>query len=301
MKYFDKSKLKKLYKPAWNSSGEDNGQVTIIGGSELFHGAPLLALKVASRIVDMVFFTTPEKSVGHVAEQMKSKLLSFIWVPWEEADSYIEKSDAVLIGPGFMRYNSETQNLKFKAQNYDNAGEFTREITEKLLKNFPEKKWVIDAGSLQVIDPELLPKGCIITPNKKEFEILFGWESEITSDGGRLKQSESHDSSEVKLVRMMAKKYNCTIVLKGPETIVASPDDVVIVKGGNPGMTKGGTGDVLAGLAVAMLAKNEPFLAASAASFIAKAAADELYRKVGPNYNADDLASQIPLTLASFK
>jgi len=47
---FDPRELKKLYKPAHESAGEDNGQVTIIGGSSLFHGAPLLALKVASRI-----------------------------------------------------------------------------------------------------------------------------------------------------------------------------------------------------------------------------------------------------------
>ena len=35
-------------------------QITIIGGSDLFHGAPILALKTASRIVDMVFFTSPD-------------------------------------------------------------------------------------------------------------------------------------------------------------------------------------------------------------------------------------------------
>ncbi|KKR63507.1 MAG: hypothetical protein UU03_C0003G0014 [Candidatus Woesebacteria bacterium GW2011_GWA1_40_45] len=106
-KNFNPKILKKLYKPYKDSSGEDNGQVTIIGGSSLFHGAPLLALKVASRIVDMVFFTSPEPSVGGVAEKIKSKLLSFIWIPWDEIENYIEKSDAILIGPGFLRFRSE--------------------------------------------------------------------------------------------------------------------------------------------------------------------------------------------------
>ena len=55
MRVFEKNKLKMLYKPPLKSSGEDNGQITVIGGSKLFHGAPLLSLKVASRIVDMVF------------------------------------------------------------------------------------------------------------------------------------------------------------------------------------------------------------------------------------------------------
>jgi len=280
MKIFNESELKKLCKPAQKISGEDNGQITIIGGSKLFHGAPLLSLKVASRIVDMVFFATPEPSVGKVAEQFKSKLFSFIWVPWDEVDSYIQKSDSVLIGPGFMRYKSEVKNSKLKIKNYvDEEGEKTKEITKHFLIKYPNKKWVIDAGSLQVIDPELLPKGCVVTPNNKEFEMLF-----------KVKSQRS-------IVKSMAEKYNCIINSKGPQNIVCSPTECVEIKGGNAGLTKGGVGDVLAGLSVALLAKNEPFLAAASASFIAKAAADELYKKVGTNYNADDLASQIPETL----
>jgi len=93
-----------------------------------------------------------------------------------------------------------------------------------------------------------------------------------------------------------AKKYKCYISLKGAISYVYSPDDVIEVRGGNPGMTKGGTGDVLAGLTVALLAKNDPFLAASSASYIVKRAADELHKKFGVNYNADDLADKIPST-----
>ncbi len=273
---FDPNRLKELYKPPKDSNGEDNGQITIIGGSSLFHGAPLLSLKVASRIVDMVFFSSPDASVGKVAQELKSKLLSFIWVLWDEVDHYIEKSEAVLIGPGFMRYSNENQKSKIKNQNvFDSAGGKSREITEKLLKKFPNKKWVIDAGSLQVMEPEWIPQGAILTPNKKEFEMLFG----------NLSPQDA------------AKKYNCAIVLKGVTTVVADSKDIVNVTGGNAGMTKGGTGDVQAGLTVALLAKNEPFLAASSAAYLVKAAADELYKKVGVNYNADDLADQIPLTI----
>ena len=299
---FDKALLKKLYKPDENSSGEENGQVTIIGGSSLFHGAPLLSLKVASRVVDMVFFTSPEPSVGAVAEQIKSKLLSFIWIPWEDVEAYIQKSDAVLIGPGMMRYRSENKKSKVKNQNdkskfkildadkpLDGEGRKTREITKRLLLKFPEKKWVIDAGSLQTMDEVYIPSESILTPNVKEFELLF----KLKTQNLKLKST----IQKSKLVQEKARQYNCTIVLKGPETIVCSPNECVIVKGGNAGMTKGGTGDVLAGLTVALLSKNNPFLAASVASYIAKAAADELYSKVGTNYNADDLADKIPKTL----
>lgn len=58
-------------------------QTTIISGSRLFHGAPLLALKVASRLNRMVFFSSPEPSLGEVAAKIKSRLFSFIWVPFE--------------------------------------------------------------------------------------------------------------------------------------------------------------------------------------------------------------------------
>jgi len=270
-KKFDPKTLKELYKPPASSNGEDNGQVTIIGGSKLFHGAPLLSLKVASRLVDMVFFASPEASVGEVANYMKAQLGSFIWVPWEELDKYIQKSDAVLVGPGFMRYAKEGG-----TQKGDDAYNQSRDITTSLFKKFPDKKWVIDAGSLQVIEPKLLPKGCVITPNKKEYEMLF-------------------DNMDI---QQASKKYGCTICLKGQITKVASPNEVVEISGGNSGLTKGGTGDVHAGLTVALLAKNKPFLAASAAAYIIKRTAERLAETVGTNFNADDLAEEIPSTMA---
>jgi hydroxyethylthiazole kinase-like uncharacterized protein yjeF len=299
IKVFNPLELKKLYKAPPESSGEDNGQVTIIGGSELFHGAPLLSLKVASRIVDMVFFASPNPGVGDVAGQMKSELFSFIWIPWQETESYIQKSDAVLIGPGFMRYSREIKNSKGKSQNknlkvenYDGEGKRTREISERLLRRFSNKKWVIDAGSLQTMKAEWIPEKAILTPNKKEFELLFGKELELRGQG--LDYTKEKLSSNLKY---LTSKYNCTIVLKGPLTYVSDGGNTIEIHGGNSGMTKGGTGDVLAGLTVALLAKNDPFLAACGASYIVKAAADELYKSVGANYNADDLADKIPHTI----
>lgn len=254
MIFFDPEQIKKLYVSPPNSSKNDNGQVTIIGGSELFHGAPLLALIVASRIVDMVFFASPKPSVGRVAEQIKSKLFSFIWVPWDKTAEYVEKSDAVLIGPGLMRTPK------------------TRKITKWFLTKFPDKKWVIDAGSLQMMEPDWIPEGAILTPNHKEFESLFGSADPV----------------------VVAQKYKCTIVLKGSETSIFSPEVSLIIKGGNAGLTKGGTGDVQAGLTVAFLAKNDTILAASAAAYLTKKAGEELYEEVGTNYSADDLAKRIP-------
>ena len=293
MRAFDPKEILNLYQPKDKSSGEENGQVTIIGGSKLFHGAPLFALKVASRIVDIFFFTSPESSVGRIAEIVKSKLMSFIWVPWEDVEAYIQKSDAVLVGPGFMRFKSESQITNHKSlSGYDGAARVTRDITKRLLLKFSNKKWVIDAGSLQVMDAEWIPKGAVLTPNRKEFELLFN----IKYQKSKIKDT----NQKLKIVFEKAREYKCIIVLKGPETVICSPEECVLVKGGNPGMTKGGTGDVLAGLTVALLAKNNSFLAAASASYIAKKAADELFEKVGVNYNADDLADKIPEVLGKY-
>src|SRR4030042_3267820 len=265
MKVFEEKELQKIYKPQDGRKGS-NGLITVIGGSYLFHGAPFLSLKTASRVVDMVFFSSPEPSVGEVAEELKCKLNSFIWVPFTQVEEYLQKSDAILIGPGLMRYHKEGE------KSSDKNGQKTKKITESLLAKFPQKQWVIDAGSLHVMDKKFIPKNAILTPNRGEYESLFG--------------QQKPDQA--------AKENHCVIIYKNTQSEVYSEQEVRLIKGGNNGLVKGGTGDVLAGLSVALAAKNPPFWSACAASFIIKKAADELYQKVGFAYNADDLAEKIP-------
>lgn len=277
---FTAENLNWLWKPGKNSGKGENGQVVIIGGSSLFHGAPILALRTASRMVDMVYFSSPEKGLEQITA--KAGLQAFIWVPWEEIEHYVEKSDAVLIGPGFMRYAQE--NSKYKVLNpkeFDREGTLTRSVTKYFLQKYPHKKWVIDGGSLQVMEKEWIPKKAVLTCNKKEFELLFNVQYSISD------------------IQDMAKKYGCVVVHKGVVTCVSDGEVAYEVAGGNAGLTKGGTGDIQAGLAVGFLAKNESLLAASAAAFLIKAAADEIYNKVGFNYNADDIADQVFATYKS--
>ncbi len=262
--------LERLWKPKQDSTGEENGQVVIIGGSELFTGAPLLSLMAASRLVDMVFLATPEMDRGAVERTaLFSKLKSVIWIPKNELSKYIEKADATLIGPGMMRYRSENSNEKM---GLDVAGTETRMLTQYLLSQYPDKKWVIDGGSLQVIEPSLLPAGTVVTPNKKEYELLFSEEFTLEN------------------LQSNAKKYSILICHKGPTGYVTDGETTYEIDGGNAGLTKGGTGDVLAGMTVGLLAKNEPLLATAAASYIVKKTAEYLYEKVGYNFNADDVA-----------
>ncbi len=277
IKTFDQDDLKNLWKPENNSSGEDNGQVVIIGGSELFTGAPLLSLVAASRLVDMVFLATPETD-REAAEKtvLFSKLRSVIWVPRSDLEAYIQKADAILIGPGMMRFHSESTNNQIPiSKQLDEKGTETRMITQYLLTQFPEKRWVIDGGSLQVIEPKWLPRGAVITPNGKEYEILF--DERFTIDN----------------LQINAKKYSITIGYKSPVSYVSDGLTTYEIPGGNAGLTKGGTGDVLAGVTVGLLAKNDPLFAVSAASLIVKKTAESLYEKVGFHFNADDVAEKV--------
>ncbi len=257
MEEFKAEELKKLYQPSKNSHKGQNGKLLVIGGSELFHAASMWALEVASRIVDMVFYaSTPVNEA--IVKQQKERFGDGIVVPKGELDEYLKEADCVLIGPGMVR------------------GEETKAKVDSLLKKYPDKRWVIDGGALQMMDKELLTKTMIVTPHIKEFKRLFG----VDQNGEE--------------VQKMAKKYGCTIVLKGLEDVVCDGSRCVVNKTGNEGMTKGGTGDVLAGLIAGLYCKNEAFLAASCGVYLNGLTGDRLYSMVGTNFNASDLVKELP-------
>lgn len=264
MKTFDPKILKELYKPPADSHKGQNGKLLLIGGSKIFHAASLWSLKVASRIVDMVFYSSVLEN-NQIIQRAKQEFRDGIVVPRNKIEDYINEADCILIGPGLPRKEGE-----------DEGDDNTKFLTEKLLRKYPNKKWVIDGGSLQVISPNILPQNSIVTPHKGEFEKLFN-----------AKPTQENISK-------MAEKYSIAILTKGKEDVVCSKDECVVIFGGNAGMTKGGTGDVLAGLVAALYCKNDAFLSASAASFINKKAGESLYQKVGYYFNSSDLVDEIP-------
>ena len=95
-------------------------------------------------------------------------------------------------------------------------------------------------------------------------------------------------------IQIFSQEYNCIVLLKGEKDVVCSPVECVEIQGGNAGMTKGGTGDVLAGLCSALFCKNEAFLAAASGSYINKKAGESLFKRVGTYFNASDLCDEIP-------
>jgi NAD(P)H-hydrate epimerase len=273
MTEFNPDLLRNLYRPAKDSHKGQNGKLLIIGGSQLFHAASLWALTVASRIVDMVFYSSVETN-NRIVESIKAEFRNGIVVPRSKLKNYIKEADCILIGPGLPRKEGQEE-----------GDDDTSELTKRLLHQHPEKRWVVDGGSLQTIDPEVLlslKTTPILTPHKKELETLFNTKYEIQN---------------TKYLSELAKKYNCVILLKGAADIVTSPNEQVRISGGNPGMTKGGTGDVLAGLVAALYCKNDAFLSACAASYINKRAGESLSQKTGIYFNASDLADAIPIAM----
>src|SRR3989344_3630518 len=113
---FDSSLLKNLYRPAKDSHKGQNGKLLIIGGSQLFHAASLWALTVASRIVDMVFYSSVEIN-NRIVESLKAEFRNGIVVPRSKVENYIHEADCILIGPGLERTEeklkpTEDYNLK---------------------------------------------------------------------------------------------------------------------------------------------------------------------------------------------
>lgn len=255
--------LQQLRLPAPDSHKGQNGKLLIIGGSELFHAASRWSLDVASKLVDMVFYSSVPSN-NMLIQQAKSHFQNGIVIERSQLSSYLDEADCVLIGPGMAREPE------------------TAELTNQLLRQQGTKKWVIDAGALQQLDPSLLTASHLITPHHQE---LVGLATKVGLD------------PKLPLLRLSRSLNGCTILLKGQVDRVATSTQEFQVPGGNAGMTKGGTGDVLAGLAAGLYCHYDILTSAVVASWVNKAAADQLWQTVGPYFNASDLADQVPKTL----
>ncbi len=126
----------------------------------------------------------------------------------------------------------------------------TMEETQKVINQFLtecKKPMVIDADALNIISLNRewlssLPSGTILTPHPKEFERLAGM-----SDCG---------FSRLEMQINFSKRYKCILVLKGAHTSITTPDGRVLFNStGNPGMATAGSGDVLTGIILSLLAQ----------------------------------------------
>lgn len=253
--------LAQVKQPTKDSHKGQNGKLLLIGGSELFHAASKWSLDTASYLVDMVFYSSVSTN-NELVQKAKQEFWNGIVVERDSLEDYVQEADCVLIGPGMERTPE------------------TRQLVSWLLSQYPEKKVVIDAGALQMVEVQKINENHILTPHTKEMVHL---EEKLVREGKTL------DSLQA------------TVLKKGQEDRITWFSDgkknTTTISGGNAGMTKGGTGDVLAGLVAGLYCSSSAAVAVVVGSYVSKLAGDMMYSKVGPYFNASDLVVQIPKTL----
>ena len=234
------------------------GRVLLVAGSPQYPGAALLATDAATRSGAGLVELATERSahsavVSAVPEAIHTPLsanASGDLDPSASARQVLERSSmatAVLIGPGFGTSVQKST--------------FTRMLAAQASELPP---LVIDADALNILAGtyrwwETLPESTVVTPHPGEMARLLG-RSTADVQGDRLGAAMS-----------AAERWGVNVVLKGAATLIVSPSGEVRVSPFvNPGLAKGGTGDVLAGLAAGLLAQmpDRPFDAASLAVYV---------------------------------
>jgi len=254
----------------------DSGRLLVVGGSEVFSGAPALVASGAYRVgVDLVHIAAPAKT----AYAISSMSPDFITIKLEgdhlsrrntaTLAPFLEKSTAVAVGPG-LGLHKETK-------------EFVHEITK--LAETRKIPVLLDADGLKAF-AEFKRKAkshLVLTPHSGEYQILTG--HEVPDD---LEQRAAD-------VQKTAEELSAVVLLKGHVDVISDGERVKFNFSGNPGMTVGGTGDVLSGIVAAFLAqKVDAFEAAVAGAFINGAAGDFVASEKGFHMVATDLLEWIP-------
>ena len=239
----------------------DYGKILLLCGSRGYTGAASLAAMGALRTgAGLVYLGVPACIYAIEA----TKLLEPVVFPLPDVDGkisaaaagelseFLDKADAVLIGPGLGR-STDTESLLITVfENY----------------NGPV---VVDADGIYLLRNHidiLRGRACpvILTPHEGEFTHLI--KKQITN--------------RTDVAVQAAKELQCIIVLKGCKTVITDGETVYINPTGNPGMAVGGSGDVLAGMITALIGQGLPPLqAAAAGAWIHGAAGDICSEKVG--------------------
>ncbi len=244
------------------------GHALIVAGSKGKMGAAVLSASAALRSgLGLLSVQTPamgnaiiQSSIPeamHISDENETVISNF---------EHIDRFDAIGMGPGI---GTETATLK---------------AVESLL-NLNSKPLVLDADALNCISINkslltLLPENTILTPHVKEFERLVG--------------KSNNDFERQQLQLDFSIKHKVIIVLKGANTCITSPDGCSYFNNnGNPGMAKGGSGDVLTGLVTGLLAQGyEAIQAALMAVFIHGRSGDYAANKFSQSaMTASDLIS----------
>jgi hydroxyethylthiazole kinase-like uncharacterized protein yjeF len=129
----------------------DNGRVLVVGGSDVYVGAPVYCGLASSRVADLVYMCAPKDALPYIKPH-----LEFIASDFSALDIFIPKSDIIACGCG-LGTNVES-----------------KKILNKVLAS--DKKKLFDADALKMLEPNQLDERCIVTPHAGEYFDLFNEE-----------------------------------------------------------------------------------------------------------------------------
>jgi hydroxyethylthiazole kinase-like uncharacterized protein yjeF len=278
----DLGKGKSLEELISNSSPHKytHGHALILSGGVGKGGAARLAARGALRIgAGLVTLGPPPAAIIENAAQLNAIMLR----PVADADALAvvlkdERFNAVCLGPGL------------------GVGAHTLGLVAATLA--AKRGTVLDADALTSFaeDPSklfaLLHDKCVLTPHLGEFARLFPDIAEKLAAPA----AKGPAYSKVDATREAAARAGCTILLKGPDTVIANPEGRAAINSAHyeraaPWLATAGSGDVLAGMITGLLARGfNPMTAAETAAWLHVEAA----RKFGPGLIAEDLPEMIP-------
>ena len=258
--------------PALHADGNKytRGHALVCGGYPTTGAARMAARAAARAGAGLTTIAVPEAALPVYAAALTSIMVAPVSVP-EDFDRLLadHRYSGLLIGPG--------------AGAVSGTGSTTRAQTLAMLKT--GRPTVLDADALTVFkdDPEALFRAivgpCVLTPHEGEFARLFGNIGDTVGD-------------KLSRARAAARTSGAVIVSKGSDTVIAAPDGRAIINTNAPStLATAGTGDVLAGIVLGLLAQGmDAFLAAAAAVWLHGAAATAF----GPGLLAEDLPDLLP-------
>jgi len=266
-RFVERGDLLRLSRPADTHKG-DFGEVLVIGGGP-YTGAPALSAQAALRAgADLARVACPEP----VARELQGYSENLIVRPFEgerfsphAVGTVVElaaEHDTVVLGPGL----GDHDNTLVAVQNF--LTQFTGTA-------------VVDADALQVVPGVETDATLLCTPHQGELERMGG----KTADEWR---------ERADLVEAFAAELGHTLLVKGRYDVVSDGERTRVSRTGNPGMTVGGTGDVLAGVTAALSATQEPLDAAAIGAYVNGAAGDRVVDAQGYGLVATDLLDAIP-------
>ena len=238
------------------------GHALVFGGYPMTGAARLAARAAARSGAGLTTVAVPEQAFPIYAAALTSIMVRPISAPPDYRELLDDhRFSAFLIGPGA------------------GLGEETRARVLAVLET--KRQVVLDADALTSFEdePELLFKAvagdCVMTPHDGEFQRLFD------TGGDKLARA-----------RRAARRSSAILILKGCDTVIAAPDGRAILNSNAPAtLATAGSGDVLSGIVLGLLAQGmDPFLAAAAAVWLHGAAATDF----GPGLIAEDLPELLP-------